>query len=426
NTDDLQDELSSFRRQWQEELEQKSRSNSPQLQQETSSDENIGEQRKQSLKPADTDESIESRAKVLFLTGASLEQKGKIPEAIRYYRQAIQLLPDIESRLSDFNELVPKNESSQEIFTPDLNDDDDGTASNYNMNLYTSKDLEDVVRDFDKLSVKGICEPEFPTTKTHISALPAELLMYIFKWVVSQRLDLRSLERIAQVCKGFYALARDAEIWRLACIRIWGVNLGSTVSWNGSWREMYLKRAHVLCNGVYISKVSYTRPSEPTFYQQYTPYQLIIYYRYLRFFTDGSVLFLTSPEEPHLSLSKLSLKNESTNNVWNGNYRLVGNKVLLVIQRVDNYGHSRRRGRRPSPLVSERVFHMELQLQNTKKKRNNKLTWIQYTCQTFCRNSETTTVSQFDLDNEQFCAFHFSRVKSYESSVSLPLGLGRG
>jgi hypothetical protein len=35
--------------------------------------------------------------------------------------------------------------------------------------------------------------------KTHISALPAELLMYIFKWVVSQRLDLRSLERIAQV-----------------------------------------------------------------------------------------------------------------------------------------------------------------------------------------------------------------------------------
>jgi hypothetical protein len=30
-------------------------------------------------------------------------------QAIRYYRQAIQLLPDIESRLSDFNELVPKN-----------------------------------------------------------------------------------------------------------------------------------------------------------------------------------------------------------------------------------------------------------------------------------------------------------------------------
>ena len=38
-----------------------------------------------------------------------MEQKGRMPEAIRYYRQAIQLLPDIESRISDFNELVPKN-----------------------------------------------------------------------------------------------------------------------------------------------------------------------------------------------------------------------------------------------------------------------------------------------------------------------------
>ena len=38
-------------------------------------------------------------------------------------------------------------------------------------------------------------------------------------------------------------------------------------------------------------------------------------------------MFLTSPEEPHYSLSKLSLKNETANNVWNGNYRLVGNKV---------------------------------------------------------------------------------------------------
>ena len=35
--------------------------------------------------------------------------------------------------------------------------------------------------------------------KTHISALPAEVLMYIFKWVVSLRLDLRSLEKLAQV-----------------------------------------------------------------------------------------------------------------------------------------------------------------------------------------------------------------------------------
>lgn len=29
---------------------------------------------------------------------------------------------------------------------------------------YRSKELEVVVKEFDKMSVKGICEPEFPTT----------------------------------------------------------------------------------------------------------------------------------------------------------------------------------------------------------------------------------------------------------------------
>ena len=41
--------------------------------------------------------------------------------------------------------------------------------------------------------------------------------------------------------------------------------------------------------GAYISKISYVRPSERTFEQQYTPYQLIVYYRYLRFFMDGKL-----------------------------------------------------------------------------------------------------------------------------------------
>ncbi len=34
---------------------------------------------------------------------------------------------------------------------------------------------------------------------THISALPVELLVYIFKWVISNDLDTISLENVAQV-----------------------------------------------------------------------------------------------------------------------------------------------------------------------------------------------------------------------------------
>lgn len=53
----------------------------------------------------------------------------------------------------------------------------------------------------------------------HISCLPMEVLFYIFKWVVTCDLDLRSLEMCSLVCRAFYLCCRDSEIWRLACIR---------------------------------------------------------------------------------------------------------------------------------------------------------------------------------------------------------------
>lgn len=42
------------------------------------------------------------------------------------------------------------------------------------------------------------------------AALPREILMYIFRWVVSSDLDMRTLEQLSLVCRGFYICAR----WR--------------------------------------------------------------------------------------------------------------------------------------------------------------------------------------------------------------------
>lgn len=43
--------------------------------------------------------------------------------------------------------------------------------------------------------------------------------MYILRWVVSDELDLRSLDQCALVCRGFYLCARDSYIWKSACER---------------------------------------------------------------------------------------------------------------------------------------------------------------------------------------------------------------
>ncbi|ELV11970.1 F-box only protein 9 [Tupaia chinensis] len=57
-------------------------------------------------------------------------------------------------------------------------------------------------------SVRKLCQPELESSQTHISVLPMEVLMYIFRWVVSSDLDLRSLEQLSLVCRGFYICAR--------------------------------------------------------------------------------------------------------------------------------------------------------------------------------------------------------------------------
>lgn len=43
------------------------------------------------------------------------------------------------------------------------------------------------------------------------TALPPEVLIYIFRWVVSSDLDLRALEQLSLVCRGFYICARSDQ-----------------------------------------------------------------------------------------------------------------------------------------------------------------------------------------------------------------------
>lgn len=103
--------------------------------------------------------------------------------------------------------------------------------------------------------------------------------MYIFRWVVSSDLDLRSLEQLSQVCRGFYICARDPEIWRLACLKVWGRSCIKLVPYT-SWREMFLERPRVRFDGVYISKTTYIRQGEQSLDGFYRAWHQVEYYRY--------------------------------------------------------------------------------------------------------------------------------------------------
>lgn len=137
--------------------------------------------------------------------------------------------------------------------------------------------------------------------------MPAEVLLYILRWVVSGDLDMRSLDRCALVSRGFYIYARDPEIWRLACQRVWGATEAhiSRPAF-ASWRHMYTQKARVHLNGVYVSKTSYFRYGENSFQDQfYRPMHQIVYYRYVRFFADGHAYMLTTPDAIGTTMPRL-------------------------------------------------------------------------------------------------------------------------
>ncbi|XP_015279470.1 PREDICTED: F-box only protein 9 isoform X2 [Gekko japonicus] len=274
----------------------------------------------------------EEKARELFLKAVEQEQNGALYEAIKFYRLAMQLVPDIEFKIA---------------YT--RSPDGDGVGKNYIDDNEDDSKMADLLSYFQQQftlqesSIK-LCQPELDVNQTHISVLPMELLMYIFRWVVSSDLDLRSLEQLSLVCRGFYICARDPEIWRQACLKVWGRSCNKLVPYT-SWREMFLERPRVRFDGVYISKTTYIRQGEQSLDGFYRAWHQVEYYRYLRFFPDGQVMMLTTPEEPQSIVPRLRTKNTRTDAILLGHYRLSQDtdnqtKVFAVMTKKKEEGYS--------------------------------------------------------------------------------------
>ncbi|NIG60526.1 F-box only protein 9 [Pontoporia blainvillei] len=227
-----------------------------------------------------------------------------------------------------------------------------------------------------------------------------EVLMYIFRWVVSSDLDLRSLEQLSQVCRGFYICARDPEIWRLACLKVWGRSCIKLVAYT-SWREMFLERPRVRFDGVYISKTTYIRQGEQSLDGFYRAWHQVEYYRYIRFFPDGHVMMLTTPEEPQSIVPRLRTRNTRTDAILLGHYRLS--------QDIDN---------------QTKVFAVI-----TKKKEEDQLYSVLFLQPSpvyhspslkIPRSTGETAVTAFEID-KMYTPLLFARVRSYTAFSERPL-----
>ncbi|XP_053566356.1 F-box only protein 9 [Bombina bombina] len=359
----------------------------------------------------------EEKARELFLKATEQEQNGALYEAIKFYRRAIQLVPDIEFKIN-YN-WSPDGEGVVKSFSMDDANDDSKMAD---LLSYFQQQLT-----FQDHSLK-LCQPEYEPSQTHISALPMEVLMYIFRWVVSSDLDLRALEQLALVCKGFYLCARDPEIWRLACLKVWGRSCVKLVPYT-SWRQMFLERPRVRFDGVYISKTTYIRQGEQSLDGFYRAWHQVEYYRYMRFFPDGHIMMLTTPDEPQTVVPRLRTKMIRGDSMLLGHYRLSQDtdnltKVFAVMtnkkeEKPVEYQRYRYI-RRPPVQETDRSFQVGLQLCSSGRYRFNKLVWIHHSCHITYRSTGETAVTTFDID-KMYTPLFFARVKSFTAVSERPL-----
>lgn len=156
-----------------------------------------------------------------------------------------------------------------------------------------------------------------------LSTLPYELLLQILRTVALA--DVAAFARLAQVCKALaYAVMTEQTIWRAVCEKTfsrllwnWEVDVEGNpledsdnverdpppkdeeevTKYGNNWRQMFMMRPRVRFNGIYIATCNYVRAGASQSWN--TPVYIVTYYRYLRFYPNGTVLSLLSSSEPN-------------------------------------------------------------------------------------------------------------------------------
>ncbi|KAJ4266186.1 hypothetical protein NW762_004167 [Fusarium torreyae] len=327
--------------------------------------------------------------------------------------------------------------------------------------------------------IEGMPEPPCP-----LADLPDEILIHILRDVAIT--DVGDFARLSRVCKRLaYLVASEQRIWRRVAL---GSEVGFStqlyrfergVEWDDlpeeeqegpeiqdgfvvspselaqrreeanvaftesltpsvypNWKTLLRSRPRIRFNGCYISTVNYIRTGQASTNQPTwgSPIHIVTYYRYLRFFRDGSLISLLTTAEPadvvhHLTRDELNLHRGVAQPhlpsavmalALRGRWRLSSaadqDDPSAVILPTSATAGSHDRDRDPEGdlfietegVGSKYMYRMDLALRSAGKgSRNNKLIWRGF----YSYNKLTDDWGEFGLKNDK--PFFFSRVKSY-------------
>lgn len=309
-----------------------------------------------------------------------------------------------------------------------------------------------------------------PAPPCPIAELPEEIIVEIMR--ATAVCDVAAFAQLAQVCKRFaYLVATEERIWRRVCLGSevgfgamhysWQrAVLGGPLEFDGderqlgtsdddrqdpaeknheerdrttemllndvyssSWLRMFKSRPRIRFNGCYISTVNYMRPGQASTSQStwQTPVHIVTYYRYLRFFRDGTLISLLTITEPAEVVHHLTKDIQEIHRKGAGahlpsavmRHAFKGRWRLSTAEDNAEEDHDPKNSEGEVYIETEGVdpkyvYRMELALNSARRgARNNKLAWKGF----WSYNKLTDDWGKFGLKNDK--PFFWSRVKSY-------------
>ncbi|KAJ1921214.1 hypothetical protein H4219_000813 [Mycoemilia scoparia] len=384
-----------------------------------------------------------------YLTAITFEQEGRLGDALKYYRAAFKLDSHIDYNYRKLLQVKAKSNTKDSLGIAEIDLHNQWRSSSkvpQDLTLladavshpkeYTENnpddlnDMNDMISQLGSLSLK--CLPKRENRPVHIDRLPQELTLRILK--ILAIIDIQAVGRASALCKKFVLITMDPDLWRFANIYS-HINIESTRSisirhelaenqdndemlkerntyllqmnilkqqlprYGLSWKKMYMQMPHIRYDGIYISTCCYIRPGSHD-NGFFSPVHLVTYYRYLRFFHDGTCMKLLTPDEPKNVVKSIKWDSR-TKGIQRGYYDIQygeptqnsGQKVRIVVR---------------DPSRGRMNFYIELAMSDTARGRHNKLNWINYSSINNDKDND-----KVDYSLATFKPFFFSKVRSY-------------
>ncbi|PQE20338.1 f-box domain-containing protein [Rutstroemia sp. NJR-2017a BBW] len=397
------------------------------------------------------------------------ETQGSLGDSLDLYRKAFRLDHQVDRKYKNKHFPPSSNATKLKNLNPSNASATVPNTAHHSLDG-PPRTLKELIISFSDLSIEpappaieGTPPPPCP-----FAELPDEILIHILMEVAI--LDVADFVRLAQVCKRMaYIVLTEEQIWKRICsgsevgfgamhykwqCELLGEPLSDEESmllpsdpeddsliapipeldntammlsllrtaYSASWQQMFRLRPRIRFNGCYISTVNYIRAGQASASQVSwnSPVHIVTYYRYLRFFRDGTVISLLTTTEPsdvvhHLTMDLLAthrdraaahLPSSVMSHALRGRWRLSslndsddrqGEEGTVYIETEGAVGTS-----------TKYMYRMELKIASAGKNgKNNKLAWKGY----WNYNRLTDDWAEFTLRNDK--AFFWSRVRSY-------------